>query len=122
MLKEPQAKPFFATVTVIREQLPQVAILENVIGIRQVMQSVISYYVRLRWYHVLVIPINSAELGEPVRRPRCYFVLIRKDVALIKDHRELEHVAKALLAAARTPCKDTQSACSQHPTLLCGTL
>jgi len=109
LLKEPQAKPFFATVTVIREQLPQVAILENVIGIRQVMQSVVSYFVRLRWYHVLVIPINSAELGEPVRRPRYYFVLIRKDVALIKDHRELEDFAKALLAAARTPCKDTMA-------------
>jgi len=107
LMREPQAKPFFATVKVIKEQLPPVAILENVLGMRQVMQHVVSYFVRLRWYHVLVIPIDSAELGEPVRRPRYYFVLVRKDVALMENRGDLENFAKALLVAARTPCKDT---------------
>ncbi len=107
LLREPAARPFFATVEVIRQQLPHVAIMENVVGIRAVMKHVVSYFVKLRWYHVLVIPIDSAQLGEPVRRPRYYFVLIRKDVSLIKDRLKLESFATALLAAARAPCKDT---------------
>ena len=107
LLREPAAKPFFESVRSIRQSLPPVAILENVLGIRQVMTHVVSYFARLGWYYVLVIPIDSAELGEPVKRPRYYFVLLRRDVAIIRDRQKLADLATAMLVAARTPCKDT---------------
>ena len=107
LMREPTAKPFFATVKVIREHLPMVAILENVEGIKSVMKYVVNYFVNLLWYYVLVIPINSVELGEPVRRPRVYFVLIRRDVALVRNRADLESFAEAMLAAARAPHADT---------------
>jgi len=71
------------------------------------MKHVVAYFVRLRWYYVLVIPIDSAELGEPVRRPRYYFVLLRKDVGIVKGRKTLADFAKAMLVAARAPRSET---------------
>ena len=109
LLREPAAKPFRATVKTIKTRLPPVAVLENVRGIRRVMNPVVSHFVKLRWYYVFVIAIDSAELGEPVKRPRYYFVLVRRDVAVIKDRQKLAAFAKALLMAARAPRADTIS-------------
>ena len=69
---EPAAKPFFVAVGVIREHLPALAILENVMGIQRVMNRVVLNLRALRWYHVVVAPIDSADLGEPVRRMRLF--------------------------------------------------
>ena len=109
LLREPAAKPFRAAVKTIKTRLPPVAVLENVHGIRRVMSHVVSHFVKLRWYYVFVIAIDSAELGEPVKRPRYYFVLVRRDVAVIKDRQKLAAFAKELLMAASAPCADTIS-------------
>ena len=107
LMREPTAKPFFAAVKVIQEHLPIIAVLENVMGIASVMAAVVSHFVNLRWYYVLVVPINSTELGEPIRRPRFYFVLLRRDVAAITDRRDLKDFVEAMLDAARRPCADS---------------
>ena len=107
LLRELAAKPFFAAVRMIKESLPPLAILENVSGIRQVMKYVVGHFVALAWYYVLVIPIDSADLGEPVKRPRYYFVLLRRDVAVIQDRQKLTDFVKAMLTAARAPRVDS---------------
>ena len=70
------------------------------------MRHVVSHFVRLRWYYVMVIPIDSRKLGEPVKRPRYYFVLVRRDVAVIKDRQQLADFVKAMLVKGHAPCSD----------------
>ena len=104
---EAAARPFFAAVKFIREHLPALAVAENVPGIAKVMKRVVSAFTALRWYRVLVIFIDPTTLGEPVRRPRYYFVLVRQDVAALTDAKDIEEYVQTVLAAAARPCTDT---------------
>ena len=47
------------------------------------MKKVLGYLQRLRIYWIIVLPIDSMDLGEPVSRPRYYFLLVRHDVAVL---------------------------------------
>ena len=49
LLKETTAKPFFKMLQVIRALLPSLCILENVVGIQQVMDAVLRLLCALRW-------------------------------------------------------------------------
>lgn len=63
------------------------------------MERVLSYCVKLRWYHVIVAPIDPLTLGEPVRRARYYFILVRRDVAVVKGAGQLKYLAERMLRA-----------------------
>ena len=78
LLKEASAKPFFAVVRLLRERRPVLAVLENVRGIQAVFKQVFAQLRRIAGYFVFVVPMDSADLGEPVSRPRFYFVLVRQ--------------------------------------------
>ena len=94
--KEAEARPFFAMVRTLRACLPAVAVLENVIGIKRVLPKVWKSLRSLQWYEVLTVKIDPLDMGEPVARPRIFFLLIRVDVA--KAHgRELDELATRLL-------------------------
>jgi len=89
------AKPFRAVLKTLAAALPAVAVLENVSGIQRYMQKVWRHLRALRWYEVLTVRLDPADMGEPVRRNRYYFLLLRADVA--KDN--LDARAGAMLAA-----------------------
>lgn len=107
LLRDPNARPFFAMLATLQAALPQLAILENVLGIRQVMAKVWKHIQRLRWYEALTFLIDPADMGEPVRRPRYYFVLIRSDVAAARG-RELHRLAAALAGVGLKPAGETR--------------
>lgn len=102
LLRDPNAKPFFATLRTIERCLPQLVILENVVGIRQVMAKVWKRLAALRWYEVLTFLIDPADLGEPVRRPRYYFVLVRQDACRARGGK-LHRLAAKLAAVGLQP-------------------
>lgn len=102
LFRDPNARPFFAMLATLRQALPQLAILENVLGIRRVMATVWKHLRKLRWYEVLTFLIDPADLAEPVRRPRYYFVLIRTDVAVARGG-ELLGLARKLAEVGVKP-------------------
>ena len=57
----------------------------------------------LRIYYVLWMKINSEDLGEPVSRPRYYFVLLRSDACIFKDMAAITSFCAKCLGAAASP-------------------
>ena len=110
LMREPAAKPFWKVLELLRERKPRLAILENVMGIKKVMAKVLKDIKKLGLYSIFVIPIDSKELGEPVARPRMYFVLVRADVRVCDDTAKLADLAKRLCLAARTPVTEHMDA------------
>jgi len=100
LLKEKTAKPFFAVLKVVRHSRPLIVVLENVMGIRAVLKQVLGHLKKIDGYFIFVIPIDSADLGEPVSRPRFYFLLVRQDVAVSKDMSVLSALVKGMHGAA----------------------
>ena len=54
-------------------------------GIRRVAAQVQHHLVSSGLYTVIPVEMDPADLGEPVRRPRLYFLGVRKDVALAES-------------------------------------
>ena len=94
---ERAARPFMAMVRTISTKLPPIVVLENVSGLRTHLARVHRVLHRIGWYEVLTVMIDPYEMGEPVRRRRFYFLLIRVDVAVATGSSLDEH-AKALMA------------------------
>ena len=93
--KEKAAKPFVKLLEVLREMMPAVAILENVEGIKTHMPKVWAHLKKLNLYEILTVHVDPFCMGEPVHRPRIYFLLIRADVAVP----EVDNLAAALVEA-----------------------
>ena len=94
-----------AMVRTISTKLPPIAVLENVSGLRTHLARVHRALHRIGWYEVLTVMIDPYDMGEPVRRRRFYFLLIRVDVAVATGSSLDEH-AKALMAVGlRSPLR-----------------
>ena len=90
LLEEKEAQIFFAVLRRLQTMQPTSFVLENVEGIKRCMGEVLTF-LRDAGYHVIVELLNPSALGEPVQRPRYYFVGVRKDMA-----RHSEEEAQAL--------------------------
>jgi site-specific DNA-cytosine methylase len=106
LLREKAAKVFFKCVKVIAAKLPPLVILENVMGIAKVMDRVAKELQKLQGYFIFVVPIDSKDLGEPVARPRYYFILVRRDAAVLSDEQELAKLVHSIRSAAKTEVTD----------------
>ena len=84
LLEEDQAKIFYSVVTRVRKSQPASFVLENVPGIQRCMDEVMQT-LRDLGYMVVVHLLNPTDLGEPVSRPRYYFVGVRQDVAIVGE-------------------------------------
>jgi site-specific DNA-cytosine methylase len=102
-LQSDHAKPFFAMLRVLELKRPEVVVLENVAGIKAVMDEVLKRLRRLDGYFILVMEIDPLTLGEPVSRPRMYFLLIRQDAAKSQDLVALSRIATDMQRAASRP-------------------
>ena len=80
LLEEKEAAIFFAVLERLKRLQPAAFVLENVEGIKRCMNEVLSL-LRDVGYNVIVELLNPLALGEPVNRPRYYFIGTRKDVA-----------------------------------------
>ena len=103
LLREAAAKPFFEVLAVLRKNQPKLAVLENVIGIRQVMGKILRYLRGLKIYWIIVLPIDAQDLGEPVARPRYYFLLVRRGVGVLKSVESIKSLVTAMAHAAHEP-------------------
>jgi hypothetical protein len=74
---------FFAVLWTLRQVLPQLAILESVLGIRRVMAKVWKHVRQLRWC-VDLPHCCPADLGELLHCPRYDVVLIPSEVAVAR--------------------------------------
>ena len=94
--RESEAKAFFETSRTIRALRPPRAILENVDGIRKVMPRVVKELKGAGSYAIIVCHIDPRDSGEPVSRPRTYFVLVRLDVLIVPQEKIQAVVASML--------------------------
>jgi site-specific DNA-cytosine methylase len=106
LLKEETAKPYRTLLKVLAECLPSVGVLENVAGLKVVMDKVLADLRHLKSYLVMVVPMDAADLGDSVHRTRYYSILVRRDVAVDDDVAELADVAKQMCCAARLDVAD----------------
>ena len=82
LLQEDQAKIFFATLGRMRTLKPPLAVLENVQGIKRCIEDV-QQLIEAEGYVVMYLLLNPVDLGEPVNRPRYYFLCVRNDVSAV---------------------------------------
>ena len=94
LLEEDQAKIFYAVVARIEQVRPACFVLENVTGIKRVSAEVLRV-LRSVGYQVEMLLMNPAELGEPIQRPRYYFIAVRQDVSLISPQKLLSWLSAA---------------------------
>ena len=80
--------------------------LGNVGGLRRVMGKVLRDLEKLKWYFVIWMMIDSEALGEPVSRPRCYFLLVRRDAGISSDVSEMVEFCKKCLSGASSPVQE----------------
>ena len=92
---ERAARPFAAVLKTLVSLLPAIAILENVGCIQRDLDKVWRRLRALRWYEVLTVHIDPADMGETECRSRYYFILVRVDVA----KNDLDERAGMLLSA-----------------------
>ena len=107
LLKEAAAKPFLELLKVLEERKPALAVLENVVGIETVMQKVCQMLGKLGCYFVIVVKIDSEALGVPLRRPRYYFILVRKDVSIAENMHSLASLGKVIMKGCIEPVRGT---------------
>lgn len=86
LLQEREAKAFKATVRHLKKSQPVCFVLENVMGIRRCIAKVLRS-LRSTGYYVFEVPMNPRDLGEPVQRPRIYFLGVRCDVSVAKEEK-----------------------------------
>ena len=103
LFKEVAAKPYFAVLKLLKHRRPPLAVLENVGGLRRVMAKVLRDLEKLKWYFVIWMMIDCEALGEPVSRPRCYFLLVRRDASISSDVNAMVEFCKRCLLETRSP-------------------
>ena len=67
------------------------------------MKQILRYLRKLLIYWVIALPIDSVDLGEPVSRPRCYFLLVRQGVGVLDQADEIKSLVAAMAHAAHEP-------------------
>ena len=103
LFKEVAAKPYFAVLKFLKHRRPALAVLENVLGLRRVIGKVLRDLEKLKWYYVFWMTIDSEDLGELVARPRCYFLLVRRDASISSDVSAMAEFCQRCLKGTRAP-------------------
>ncbi|CAE7754573.1 unnamed protein product [Symbiodinium sp. CCMP2592] len=106
---DPNAKPFeagptisFAMLETVQAKRPSICIFENVVGILPFMPEIQGRMpAALPEYHIFWTRQCPTSLGHAVRRPRIYFLAIRKDASVIEDAAGLCCLGNCLLGSLR---------------------
>jgi site-specific DNA-cytosine methylase len=108
LLKEPTAKPFFAVLDTLKARQPQVAVLENVSGMKRVLPLIHRFIQKLGMYDIHTVDLNPASMGEPVHRPRVYMILLRRDC--VRSNAGYKEAAHILIRFMQEACMTTKQA------------
>ena len=98
LLRDSNARQFFASTRTLHHCRPAVAIFENVLGAKRVLPRLQRCLGQGGLYHVIVLEMNPRDLGQPQNRPRLYFLVLRRDVA-IGNKEQLEELASLMWTA-----------------------
>ena len=79
MLRDSNAKQMRQSFAVVRASQPKLVVFENVMGFLRCYKSVLPK-MRALGYEVFRRTLCPTHFGEPVSRPRVYFILVRTDV------------------------------------------
>lgn len=107
--RDPRAKVFFAVLKTAGHLRPDWIVLENVGGIMNYKRQLLASFKRfglLDDYLLCVLPLcPSVALQEPHRRPRIYFVMVRRDAALTSEKVSLPSFLQRLWSKSGNPCR-----------------
>ena len=93
LLEEAQAQIFKSVLQRLQRLRPPVFVLENVQGIQRCMEDVVAMLESMETkYDVVVQLMDPTDVGEPLLRPRFYFLGIRSDVAKFSKAEALDLV------------------------------
>lgn len=112
LLKDSNAKVFYACLDYIRQRRPRIFVLENVMGLVRVLPKLLKL---LRaaggGYAVIALKTNPVDLGEPVQRPRIYLVGIAKSVARYGEAEMIKFATEVWkkMTEASQPCAKLSS-------------
>ena len=103
LFKEKAAKPFFKMVQHLRRSDgPPAAVLENVTGILRVKDRILRE-LRSAGYSVVLLPMCPTHLGEPLARPRIYFLMVKSTFAKATE-KSVETVARSTWSSLKAGC------------------
>ena len=98
LLRDSNARQFFASTRTLHHCRLAVAIFEHVLGAKRVLPRLQRCLGQGGLYHVIVLEMNPRDLGQPQNRPRLYFLVLRRDVA-IGNKEQLEELASLMWTA-----------------------
>jgi len=108
LFKEKAAKPFFKMVQYLsRSDGPPAAVLENVHGILRVKERILRV-LRSAGYSVVLLPMCPTHLGEPLARPRIYFLMVKSAFAKVSE-KCMETIASSAWSSLKAGCAATLS-------------
>jgi hypothetical protein len=84
------------------DQLPPAAVLENVTGILRVKDRILQE-LRSAGYSVVLLPMCPSHLGEPLARPRIYFLMVKSTFAKATE-KSMETVARSTWSLLKAGC------------------
>ena len=116
LLKEKAAKVFFKILQYLRRpDGPPAVVLENVTGILRIKDRVLRL-MRTAGYVVVLQQMDPTHLGEPVARPRVYFLMVKAAFA-IGSEKALETVVQSVWSSLKAPMIPLTSRClhMNHP-------
>jgi len=104
LLADKNATPFHATVRFLADKQPNVIILENVMGLARCMLRVLrALKAALPNHHIIKLTLNPERLGEPSSRPRFYFILVCRGIAIEGDSQRIVALAQEMATAMEKP-------------------
>ena len=121
LMAEPAAKPFFAVLRLIKAKRPATFVLENVLGLRKVMDRIVADLKRVPGYYVFVFAVDPKEFGEPISRPRIYILGVRQDKAVCQESGRLgEFIASCIQRVSKPVVGDATAIMlpNSHPEVL----
>ncbi len=102
LFKEKAARPLFKILQMLRRSDgPPAAVLENVTGILRVKEKVLKL-LRNAGYVVVMLQMDPTHLGEPVARPRVYFLMVKAAFA-IGPVAAMETVVRSVWSSLKAP-------------------
>ena len=113
------AAPFHATVRFLAVKQPNVISLENVMGLARCVSRVLrALKAAVPNHHIIKLMLNLEKFGEPQSRPRFYFILRRKEIAIEGDSQRIVALAQEMAMAMEKPLLrnvSTQVLPTYHP-------
>jgi site-specific DNA-cytosine methylase len=110
LMKDPAAKPFWPALNVVKAKKPATVVLENVLGLAKVMNRIVKDLKTLKGYYVSIFTMDPKDFGEPISRPRYYFLCIREDRAVRASVEHMEKFITSCLKKMQKPVTEDATA------------